>query len=122
MGAGGSQEASYDLRASVPAGTYHFVLDAVITGSVDVQFDLIWRRASGDVMLATWGDHYEPLPDSFDAQPFEYAEAASAVDFATGDQLVFRYTGANATVNEAYIPNGDGEVSNGRIPHFTLPH
>ena len=123
MGAGGSQEAPYTLQAGVAAGTYHLVLDAVIVASVDVTFDLVWRRHSGnDITLATWTDHYDPLGGgNFDAQPFEYDEPAPAIDQRDGDQLVFRYTGANTTSAEAYIPNGDGVNSNGRIPNITLP-
>jgi len=106
----------------VPAGTYHLVLDAVITGSVDVTFDLIWRRGSTDMELANWTAHYDPLgAGDYDAQPFEYDEDAMAIDWKSGDQLVFRYTGANTTANEAYIPNGDGPNSHGRIPNITLP-
>jgi len=122
VGAGqASQEAPYTLQASVPAGTYHFVLDAVIAGSVDITFDLIWRSGGTDTELATWSAHYDPLPVGFDAQPFEYDETAEAIDWQKGDQLVFRYTATNATVQEAYIPNGDGPNSNGRIPNITLP-
>jgi len=106
----------------VPEGTYHLVLDAVITGSIDVTFDLIWRRGATDMELATWSAHYDPLGGGdFDAQPFEYDEDAMAIDWQKGDQLVFRYTGANATVNEAYIPNGDEGNSHGRDPNITLP-
>ena len=52
MGPGGSQEASFDLRASVHAGNYHVICDAVIIGSVDVTFTLIWRRGPIDTNLA----------------------------------------------------------------------
>ena len=121
MGPGGSQEAPYDLQASVPAGAYHFVLDCVITAPVDVTFDLIWRRGGDDTMLATWTEHYTPLAGKYDAQPFEYDQDAPAIDFKHGDQLVFRYTGANTTSNEAYIPDGDGAIAHGRIPNITLP-
>lgn len=121
MGAGGSQEAEFDLVASVPAGTYHFVLDSIIIRSVDVTFDLVWRRGTTDMPLASWDKHFEPLPGSFDAQPYEVDMAAPAITFAAGDQLVFRYTGANTSSAEAYIPNGDGALSNGRIPNITLP-
>jgi hypothetical protein len=111
------------LKASVPAGTYHLVLDSIIIKSVDVTFDLVWRQASGtDVSLATWTQHFDPLPGaSYDAQPFEYDESCGAITFKAGDQLVFRYTGANTTSTEAYIPNGDGSHANGRIPYITLP-
>lgn len=121
MGAGGSQEAEYGLKASVPAGTYHFVLDSVIIRGVDVTFDLLWRRGTTDTTLATWQQHFEPLAGSFDAQPYEVDMPAQAIDFVAGDQLVFRYTGANTTSSEAYIPNGDGKLSHGRIPNITLP-
>ena len=94
----------------------------MITGSIDVTFDLIWRSNGTDTTILHWTDHYDPTPGSFDAQPHEYDETGMAIDAHLGDQLVFRYSGANATVTEAYIPNGDGPNSNGRIPHFTLPN
>ena len=122
MGTGGSQEASYALKAGIPAGTYHFVLDAVVISSVDVQFDLVWRRGATDMPLVTWNEHYEAIGGgNFDAQPFEYDEQAPAIDFKDGDQLVFRYTGTNAATPQSYIPNGDGVNSKGRIPNITLP-
>ena len=122
MGAGGSQEATFALKDDIPAGTYHFVLDSIIIRSVDVTFDLVWRRGTTDTTLATWMQHFDPLPASFDAQAYEIDQTCAAVAFQAGDQLVFRYTGANTTSSEAYIPNGDGSTSHGRIPHFTLPH
>ena len=121
MGAGGSQEAEFPLVASVPAGTYHFVLDSIIIRSVDVTFDLVWRRGATDMPLASWMKHFDPLTASFDAQPYEVDMTAPAISFQAGDQLVFRYTGANTTSSEAYIPNGDGALSHGRIPNITLP-
>ncbi|MEO8552104.1 MAG: hypothetical protein ABI678_19135 [Kofleriaceae bacterium] len=122
MGTGGSQEAEYPLAAGIPAGSYHFELDAVIISAIDVQFDLVWRRGATDTMLTTFTEHYEPLGGGrFDAQPFEYDEPAPAVDFADGDKLVFRYSGMNAAGPQAYIPNGDGVNSHGRIPNITLP-
>lgn len=121
MGPGGSQEAVYDLKAKVPAGTYHFVLDAIIVAKVDVTFDLLWRRGTTDTPLASWTVHYDPLPGSFDAQPFEYDEDCAAIPWQKGDELVFRYTGANTLSQEAYIPNGDGSHANGRIPYIELP-
>jgi hypothetical protein len=121
VGAGGSQEAEFDLVASVPAGTYHFVLDSIIIRSVDVTFDLVWRRGTTDMPLASWDKHFDPLPGSFDAQPYEVDMTAPAINFVAGDQLVFRFTGANTSSAEAYIPNGDGSLSHGRIPNITLP-
>jgi hypothetical protein len=122
VGTGGSQEAPFSLLAGIPAGTYHFVLDAVVISSVDVQFDLVLRRGGADTTLVTWMEHYNAIGGGdFDAQPFEYDETAPAVDFQAGDQLVFRYTGSNGAASETYIPNGDGVNSKGRIPNITLP-
>ena len=123
MGPGGSQDAEFTLLASVPAGTYHVECDAVITASVDTTFSLIWRHAdhSADTVLATWMKHWDPTPGSFDAQPYELDESAPAIDAQPGDQFVFRYAAANTVSNEAFIPNGDGAHSNGRIPAITLP-
>ena len=54
MGAGSSQEAAYTLKASVPAGAYHCVLDGIVIRPVEVTFDLIWRRGGTDTTLASW--------------------------------------------------------------------
>jgi hypothetical protein len=124
VGAGGSQEAPFTLKAVVPAGTYHLEVDAVITASIDVQFDLLWRHADGssDSVLAEWSQHFDALGGgNFMAQPFEYDETCDAITTVKGDQLVFKYTGTAGATNEAYIPNGDGHFSNGRIPNITLP-
>lgn len=122
MGPGGSQEAPYSLKASVPAGDYHVICDAIIIRSVDVTFDLIWRRGGTDMPLGTWSQHFDPLPGGvYTAQPYELDVTAPAIDFQSGDQFVFRYTGANTTSQQAFIPNGDGETAKGRIPNITLP-
>ena len=122
MGPGGSQDAAFDLKGSVPAGTYHIVADAVIMSPVDVELDLIHRRGGVDTVLATRVDHYEPLPGGvYTAQPFDYDAPAPALDFAAGDQFVFRYKAVMATGPEAYIPNGDGGSTSGRIPNIRLP-
>jgi hypothetical protein len=121
VGAGGSQEASYDLQASVPAGTYHVVLDGIVIQPVDVQFELLWRRDGSDTTLAAWSVHFDPAGSDFDAVPAEVDEQAPAIDVRAGDQLVFRYTGSNTTTDDAYIPDGDGAKKNGRDPNITLP-
>lgn len=121
MGAGRSQEAAYDLKAGVKAGTYHFVLDCIIIVGVDAQFELMHRRGSDNTVLASWSQHFEPLPQSFDAQAYEVDKDAPAIDFASGDKLVFRYSATGTTQTEAWIPNGDGSLSGGRIPSITLP-
>jgi len=106
----------------VPAGTYHVACDAIIIGPVDVTFTLIWRRGQTDTNLAQWTRHWDPLPSGgYDAQPYDVDMAAPAIDFAAGDQLVFRYAAANTTTANAFIPNGDGAIAHGRIPSITLP-
>lgn len=122
MGPGGSQEAAFDLVAGVPAGTYHVICDAIVIRSIDVTFDLIWRRGALDTTLASWTQHFDPLPDgAFAAQPYELDQDAIAIEFQPGDQFVFRYSGANTTSMQAFIPNGDGALANGRIPSIDLP-
>lgn len=121
MGSGGSQDAEYTLQASVPAGTYHVICDAIIILPVDVTFELIHRTSTGDRQLATWMQRFEPLPGAFRAQPYELDVMAPAIDFESGDQFVFRYTGMNSTAAMAFIPNGEGDRAMGRFPNITLP-
>ncbi len=122
MGPGGSQEAEYTLKASVPAGNYHVICDAIVIRPVDVTFHLIWRRGTTDTVLGTWDRHFDPNADgTFAAQAYELDVPAQAIEFVAGDQLVFRYSGANTTAMMAFIPNGDGHVTGGRIPNITLP-
>ena len=123
MGSGGSFEAEYALKADVPAGTYKVIYDGIIIREVEVQFDLVWRRGATDTMLGTWTQTFQPLPSGmFTAQPFEMdIVTPTKIDVAKGDQLVFRYTGLGSTAMMAYIPNGDGGITGGRIPNITLP-
>ncbi|HEX2688055.1 MAG TPA: hypothetical protein VHN14_15610 [Kofleriaceae bacterium] len=122
MGPGGSQEAAFGLRTSVPAGTYHVTCDGIIIGPVDVTFTLSWRRGPTDTSLAQWTTHWDPLPGGgYDAQAYEVDMAAPAIDWKAGDQLVFRYAAANTATPEAFIPNGDGRLAHGRIPSIALP-
>jgi len=122
VGLGESQEAAFNLRASVPAGTYHLECDAIITESVDVTLTLIWRRGQTDTTLAQWVQHWNPLADgTYNAQANEVEMAAPAIDYRSGDQLVFRYSGQSARLRQAFIPNGDGSRANGRLPSIRLP-
>ena len=122
MGPGGSLDAAFNLLDSVPAGTYHVICDAIIIRSIDVAFELIQRRGSDDTQLVTWSQHFDPLPGGvYTAQAYEVDEAAPAIDFKSGDQFVFRFSGMNSTSTQAFIPNGDGAKANGRIPNITLP-
>jgi hypothetical protein len=122
VGPGGSQEAEYSLNGPVPAGTYHVICDAIVIRSVDVTFDLIWRRDGNDMPLATWSQHFDPLPGGvYTAQAYEIDQTTGAIDFQSGDEFIFRYSGANTTSQQAFIPNGDGATAHGRIPNITLP-
>lgn len=121
MGLGESLEAAFSLRTGVHAGTYHVICDAIIIGPVDVTFTLIWRRGQADTNLAQWMQHWDPLPSGYDAQAYEVDMTTAAIDWKPGDQLVFRYAAANTTTPNAFIPNGDGAIQNGRIPSITLP-
>jgi hypothetical protein len=122
VGAGGSQEAAYELKTGVPTGTYHLVLDGIVIESVDVEFDLLWRRDGADTTLAMLQRHFDPTPGSaFDAQAVTADVSAPAIEFQPGDQLVLRYTGTTSADAEAYIPNGDGVKKGGRDPNITLP-
>lgn len=122
MGSGGSQEAEYALKADIAAGTYKLVCDGIIIRAVDVTFDLVHRRDGADTLLATAMQHFEPLPGgAFTAQACDIDMPAPAVEFLPGDEFIFRYTGANTTSTNGYIPNGDGHLAEGRIPNITLP-
>jgi hypothetical protein len=105
----------------VPAGTWHFVIDCIVISSIDMTFELLHRRGSNDIVIVTWMQHFDPLPVGFDAQAYELDQAGPAIDFASGDKLVFRFSGANTTQSDAWVPNGDGMSSKGRIPYLTLP-
>jgi hypothetical protein len=124
VGAGGSQEAPFELLASIPAGTYHLVLDSIIINPVDTTFELIWRHADGsaDTVLTSFTEHYEPIGNGvYQAQPFEYDKDCAAVDAASGDELVFRYSAPDDAPAASYEPDGDGKFAMGRIPNISLP-
>jgi hypothetical protein len=130
-GLGEPCEAAFDLVASVPAGTYHVVADALIIGSVDVTYDLIWRSPKhGDNVLATLTKTYEEAADPSVAQLLEYnMTTPTAIAYEAGDQFVWRYTGSNGVLannggsGDAYYPNSDGNVAgpSAQIPNITLP-
>jgi hypothetical protein len=97
------------------------VLDCIVTASVDVDFELMWRNGGDTVVLSSWSKHFDPAASGHDAQAYELDKAAPAVGLEDGAQLVFRYTARNTTGTEAWIPNGDGHLAHGRIPSITLP-
>ena len=106
----------------MPAGTYHFVLDGIIITAVDVKFELIHRRGMMNTTLVMWDQHFDPMvPQMFEATAYEIDQTAPAIDFKDGDKLVFRYSATNTIMADAWIPNGDGANSNGRIPSIRLP-
>jgi len=121
VGPGGSQEAPYTLKDAIPAGSWHVVMDAVVIKPVDVTFDLLCRT-TGDETIATWMHHFDPKGGAdFTAIAYELDVDGAATSCGKGDQLVFRYTGANTTSANAFVPNGDGKRASGRIPSFLLP-
>jgi hypothetical protein len=98
------------------------VLDCIVTGPVDVTFELAWKRGTEKMTLATWSKHFDPLTTgAYDAQPYEATKEAPTIDYVEGDQLVFRYTANDTSKADAWIPNGDGALTHGRIPNITLP-
>ena len=122
MGTGSPQEAEFTLLADIPAGTWGFVGDGIITDSVDVTFEIFVRAPDdGVTAIATFQHHFEPLPIGFEAQPFMASMPFSAITVTDGDQLILRYSAQNTTVPMAYIPNGDGFRAGGRIPFIDLP-
>jgi hypothetical protein len=124
VGDGRSLEAAFELEADVPAGTWTLVADGIITASVDVNFRIIWRKASGDddVIIAEWDQHFDPRGGGdFTAQAYEVTAEGERIDYSQGDELIFRYEGTGTDIPMAYIPNGEGDRMGGRIPYILLP-
>ncbi len=122
MGAGRSLEAAYRLSGGIDAGSWNFVLDCICLESVDVTFELVLRAGGDDALLASFAEHFDPLDGgAYRAQPFEHAEQVGAVQAEDGDQLVFRFTGEGSDLMMAWIPNGDGDSTGGRLPYLELP-
>lgn len=122
MGAGRSLEAAYRLSGGIAGGTWTFVLDGICLEAVDVGFELLLRAGGEDRELTSFDQHFEPLPSGeYRAQPLEREVDLAAVDAADGDRLVLRFTGEGSDLMMAYIPNGDGELTGGRIPYLDLP-
>jgi hypothetical protein len=124
LGVGDSLEAPFTLRGPIAAGTWRLVGDGIITGAVDVHFEVVWRKASGggDTVLAAWDHHFDPRGGgNFDAVPFEATAQGPAAPAKAGDLLVLRMVISGTTQPTAYIPNGDGPRAKGRIPSIELP-
>jgi hypothetical protein len=122
VGAGSSLEAGYTLSGPLGAGTWRLVADGIVLQSVDVTFDIVWRSGGDDQVLASWQRHLDPLPGGeYRAQPFEESAEVEGQQAAEGDQLILRFRGEGSDLPMAYIPNGDGELTGGRIPFIDLP-
>jgi hypothetical protein len=93
----------------------------VIAHPVDVRFEVLWRHAGTDTLLAEATQHFEPLGGSFDATPFEATVAGPRAEAARGDLLVWRMSATGTDQEISYIVNGDGAGANGRIPFLELP-
>ncbi len=92
----------------------------MIVKGVDVTFDVIWRGAGGERTIVTFTHHFDP-PDDFNAVPFEADAEGTAAPAVRGDTLILRMAASGATPGPSYIPNGDGALTQGRIPSLTLP-
>lgn len=97
------------------------MLDCIVITSVDAHFELHHQRGADTTLLTSWSNHFEPLAVGFDAQAYETNRDVPAIDFESGDELVFRYSATGTSSPEAWIPNGDGELAGGRIPYMDLP-
>ncbi len=88
-----------------------------------MHFEVLLRRDGvADTDVVTWDAHFEPLAGGdFTAQPFDGDAVGAAITFQPGDQIVLEYTGTSASLQNAYVPDGDGGNKAGRDPNITLP-
>jgi hypothetical protein len=122
VGAGRSLEAAYTLTRPVGAGTLYLVADGMCLEAVDVTYDIVLRSGGADTVLGTIDHHWDPLEGgSYMAQPFEVGRPVEAPVGAAGDELILRFTGTNSEMTMAYVPNGDGASTGGRIPYLDVP-
>ena len=132
MGVGDPLEAAFTLAGPIKAGEWDLIGDGivVVSGGVDIRFDVIWRPRTdagvgADVPLVSFQNHFASLPagpGQFNAVPFEATGSGVAADAVAGDLLVLRFTAMNAPPGAmAFVPNGDGFKTMGRIPSITLP-
>jgi len=125
VGVGYPLEAAYALRGPLPAGNWHLVGDGIVLSSADLTFDVLWRHAGTDTLLASFRHHFDPLPGAAtgDATPYQADAVGEAAAAAPGDQLVLRLSAeaADAGAQNVFIPNGDGAAAHGELPSLTLP-
>ena len=123
MGIGDPREAAIKLVAPLPAGTWTFIGDGIIIEPVDVLFEIIWRDAQGnETTIVQFEQHFELNPDGLGrAVAYEDSAVGAAVPASEGDELVLRYSAVSAVTSmNAYLPNGEGATSGGRIPCIVL--
>lgn len=130
MGVGDSLEASYPLRAPVPAGIYRIVGDGIVAGEgaqrIEVAFELLLRRqgtprGGGEHIVRLVHTFVRDLQARFSAVRYEGSAAGPEVAAAPGDLLVLRVTALGGDPTAFYILNGDGARTGGRIPRIDLP-
>jgi hypothetical protein len=88
---------------------------------VVVDFEILRRRAGSDLPIVSWQESLTPGADVSEAIPLELTATGAAVAVEEGDQLVFRYSGESGDLPMAYVPNGEGANTGGRIPFIDLP-
>jgi hypothetical protein len=126
VGIGDPLEAAYRLPAPIPSGRWGLVGDGLIFESCDVRFDVLWRRATSEMPIASFSHHFDAPPDGltrFDAVAYEDETDAGAVPAVAGDLLILRFTvvSIHPPGTRQYAPNGDGARAKGRIPFLRLP-
>ena len=67
-----------------------------------MHFEVIHRRGGApDADVCTWDHHFDPALDgTFPAQALDLDASCTAVDFQSGDQIVFKYSGQSTMNNE----------------------
>lgn len=128
MGVGDSLDATYTLTGEVAAGDLQFVGDGVVTGEnvevIDVRWELYLRGpddTTAPVLLAGFDANYQRNPNArFDAVKYSATQTIAGGGKA-GDRLTLRITPTTGGPNAFFLPNGDGAITKGEIPHLTLP-
>jgi hypothetical protein len=127
VGAGGSLEAAFHLLGPIKAGNWHLVGDGVTFDPCVVTFAVLWRTSDGKdhpivSFMHSFAASGPPMNGYAPAIAYEADATGAAVPAQAGDELVLRFTATgNASDANLYIPNGDGNKAQGRIPSLTLP-
>lgn len=131
MGVGNSLEASYALRAAIPAGVWRLSADGIIAGAtaqvITVRFEVRLRAAgadggAADVVVVSFQNRFvRSLENRFAAVRFSASAPAPEVRARAGDLLVLHATALEGDPGASYIFNGEGANSGGEIPRLDLP-